>query len=90
MNQVFNLPFGIKVTRAENGSASIESNLRSELLINDRPEEQFTAEDHKASGFIDGIEALLLALAGNGVDLAAPVFANAVETAVEGFVNNEM
>jgi hypothetical protein len=90
MKQVFNLPFGIKVTRAENGGASIESNLRSELLINDRPEEQFTAEDQKAAGFIDGIEGLLLALASNGLDLAAPFIADAVETAVEGFVNNAL
>lgn len=90
MNQVFTLPFGIKVTRAENGGASIESNLRTELLINDRPENQFTAEDQKAAGFADGIESLLLALASNGVDLAEPIIAGAVEAAVEGFMNNAL
>jgi hypothetical protein len=87
MKQVLNLPFGIKVTRAENGGASIESNLRSELLINDRPEEQFTAEDQKAAGFIDGIESLLVGLASNGLALAEPIVAGAVEAAVEAFVN---
>ena len=88
MTQVFKLPFGITVTRSELGPATIQSNLRREFLLADRPEEAFTPEDKAAEGFIDGVESLLLALASEGIDLNQPAVARAVETAVEAYANH--
>jgi hypothetical protein len=89
MTKLFKLPYGIKVSCAENQSATIVSNLRAEFLIADRPAEDLSAQDRAAEGFVDGVESLLLALAGEGVDLSQPAFAVAVETAVEAFANHD-
>jgi hypothetical protein len=80
----FTLPFGIVVTRTQEGVAEITSNLEHEVLTPDLGPSARIA----ALGFVDGLESLLVGLASEGLDLSAPAFARAVEASIEGFCNN--
>ena len=72
----FILPFGIDIT-VENGVANIESSLPEAL-----PGMSDSVEVGRIVGVVEGIEQLLLSLAGVGVDLSAPQFAEAIRDCV--------
>jgi hypothetical protein len=68
------LPYGIEIEVA-NGSGHIRSDLAAELVDAGQPSED------SGQAMVHAVEALLLALAVEGVDLATPAAARAVETA---------
>ncbi|PTB24221.1 hypothetical protein C9I56_35015 [Paraburkholderia caribensis] len=75
-NRAFLLPFGIDL-RVEDGIASIESNLPEAL-----PSFSDPLENGRIVGVVEGIEQLLLSLAGVGIDLSNPQFAQAIHDCV--------
>lgn len=72
------LPFGILITVEPSGAASLESDLRRELLDETDP-----SADSIGLAAVDAIESLLLALVAAGVDLSGQAAHAAIVTAVE-------
>ncbi len=70
------LPYGIDIT-VTGQRASLSSELRAQLV------DPSPARDDPALAMVHAIEALLLALAAEGVDLSGPGASRAVVTAVE-------
>ena len=74
---LFELPYGLTVDVAlDNG-----------VIISGLPRE-VDDDGREFNAAMDGIEAFVLALACEGVDLTQPVFAKAIETAVDACGNN--
>lgn len=73
----FNLPFGIQIQVYPESSSTIRSNLAHEL-----------GEGAQAKASADAIEALLLAMAGQGIDVGSAAMATAITTAVEAIANH--
>ncbi len=80
-----NLPCGIQVNVSGN-SGVISSSLHENGFLWE--DDDTRTHKNRAKGFADGIEALILALACEGIDVHTQEFANAIETAVDGFANN--
>ena len=85
MTKVIQLPcYGIEI-KVAGGGGTITSNLKEE----DSPETEGAARERiEFNRMIDGIEALILASACEGIDVAAPAFVKAITTAVEAAGNN--
>lgn len=75
------LPFGIKVS-IRGAAACIESGIAAKLTAEDEP------QDTRPKLIADTMEALLLAMASEGVDLEDPKISRAIETAVQSLCNN--
>jgi hypothetical protein len=71
--------------RVANGSGTITSNLKGEDTSESEEEGRERVEFNR---MIDGTEALILAAACEGIDIAAPAFARAIITAVDAAGNN--
>ena len=74
MSTTFNLPGNQFITVTPSG---VESNLKTGL-----------PDDVEADAAVDGLEALLLAMAGQGIPLDTPAMHRAVESAAEAIANN--
>lgn len=75
-----NLPvYGIRITIDKNGLGSISSNLHGD-------DEDFESSEFDAA--INALESMILACACSGVDIEAPAFLEAIETALEAIQNN--
>jgi hypothetical protein len=84
VTKLIQLPcYGIEIKVAD-GSDTITSNLKGE----DTPEsEEEGRERLEFNRMIDGIEALILAAACEGIDVAAPAFVRAITVAVDAAGN---
>lgn len=71
------------------GELIVESDGRGTALIVESPlkdEDALTGDPYNAA--IDGLEALVMALAATGLDVAGPKFVKAINIALEGIDNN--
>jgi hypothetical protein len=74
--------FGVTVT-VLNGAGTIESKLK-EHLIGDTP----TPNDFELIGAVDALEALILAHACAGIDVAAPAYVQGLRSSLEAIANH--
>jgi hypothetical protein len=73
----FNLPFGIQIHAYPEGGGTIRSGLTHEL-----------GKSVRAKASSDALEALLLAMAGQGIDVGSAQMQAAVTTAVDAIANH--
>ncbi len=76
--------FGITIEYIGSRAVSVKSNLRKTYTC--YPADPNYCNDYNRA--VSGLEALLLALAGAGVDVTTPQIKEAIETAVEGIGNS--
>jgi hypothetical protein len=80
----FKLPYGLVIITNNAGAGQIVESKLTEKLV----DENSASSSGRASGAVEGIERLLLALACEGVNISDPRFAPALETTVEQLAND--
>lgn len=84
MEKTYEIPqFGmvVKITGTQEGYPTPGGTITSDLHTDDEDDDEYNSA-------IDGIEALVLAHAVEGIDISAPAYVKGIQTAVDSAANN--